>query len=176
MKKYSPIRRARPDEDQPRRRNFEPMRRRADRQRPVPAVPIAGPAPPAAPGPVREYPKIELPREQYELLRKLMVTDNQGRPGGIVWEDVVTLFQEMGFELRRGLRNSRGALDFFHPTDELVASQVSNICWRLLTCCQVLRFWVRPGQWCSGIVKMPSLRSAPLNAIILEANISFNRD
>lgn len=158
MKKYSPIRRARPDEDRPRRPMVDRARRRADLQRIVPAAPAL----PAAPDPGRERPKIELPSAQYDLLRQLMSTDNEKRPGQVAWKDMISLFEAIGFRLDKGGRKSRGALEVFVPTQDLAQSQVSGICWGLLTCCQVLQCWIRPR--CSGITMMPPLRSAPSNA------------
>lgn len=90
-----------------------------------PPAPVELPAP--VPAPEREYPKIELKRDNYELLRLLMTKDGLGRPGTVPWTDIIKIFGDIGFSDAKVGRASRGGLWTFTPKDELKEAQVSHM-------------------------------------------------
>lgn len=88
---------------------------------------VPPPAPVELPAPEREYPKIELKRDNYELLRQLMTKDGLGRRGTVPWTDIVKIFGDIGFSDAKVGRATRGGLWTFTPTDELREAQVSHM-------------------------------------------------
>lgn len=124
IQKVSPIRRARPDEDRPRRPQIDrAQHRRLLRAATQPAFVEPPPADPPAPEIV--WPRIPLPPASYETARLLMTTSREARPAYIPWTDILNLFRDIGFEAGEG-RNSRGGLQVFSPSAALRQSQVSS--------------------------------------------------
>ncbi|KAK7705590.1 hypothetical protein SLS64_007957 [Diaporthe eres] len=125
-------RRNTPADSPPRRPPTERRRERQERfQRLLAEQPaIAAPRPDTAPDQGREGPKIELNAANYELLRLIMTTDRQGRPGTVAWNDILAIFRDIGFSINtQSGRNSRGQITVFTPSEELCQSQpgVENI-------------------------------------------------
>ncbi|KAL1881242.1 hypothetical protein Daus18300_001094 [Diaporthe australafricana] len=121
IQKVSPIRRARPDEGQPRRPQIDrAAHRRLLREAARPALVV--PAPTDAPAPEVAWPRIPLPAASYETARLLMTTSRERRPGTIPWTDVLNLFRDIGFVEGPG-RNSRGGIQVFSPSAALRQSQ-----------------------------------------------------
>ncbi|KAL2279155.1 hypothetical protein FJTKL_13720 [Diaporthe vaccinii] len=119
-------RRNTPADSPPRRPPTERRRERQERlQRLLAEQPaIVAPRPDAAPDQGQEYPKIELSARNYELLRLIMTTDGQGRPGTVAWNDILGIFRAIGFSINtQGGRNSRGQITVFTPSDALRQSQ-----------------------------------------------------
>lgn len=91
VKKISPIRRARPDEDRPRRPQID-RRLQADILRQA-RQPVFDPPPPADVRPEQARPRIVLDAENYETARLLMMTSTERRPGQIAWDDLLNFFR-----------------------------------------------------------------------------------
>lgn len=145
VKKVSPIRRARPDEDRPRapqltrRQREERAAENARRVQLRAARPVAPPAP--LPDPAQEYPQIEVNAQSYQLLRQLLTAEPIAKPGSVSWSDIEKLFQDIGFGSSQG---AGGSALVFQPGNFLRNTQVSHTLKFRSKWIQVLHFWAHP--------------------------------
>lgn len=122
------------DHHQPGRITFEERRSKEKTRPAVTLTLVEPPAPAALPAPA-DYPPIQLPPQHYNTVQMLMGPSTEARSGTISWAAVVGCLAAMGF----GYRTGQGSGRVFHPSDALMATQVSAICstclfFNLLTC------------------------------------------
>lgn len=148
VKKVSPIRRARPDEEGPRAPQVDRRRRREERAadnarrlQVVAARPIAPAAP--LPDPAQEYPQIEVPADSYHVLRQVLTSERIARPGTISWEVIGKLFSDIGFQSERN--RGGGSVQRFSLSQALRDSQASHTLKFRSEWIQVLHCWAHPG-------------------------------